>query len=142
MMRALVVLLIVATSGCATVNTKPGAKANEKLADDVLALKKMADDVKAQCGDEFASIAPIVGSAIAIAANPTDALAIIVAAAQATPALIADVKALACVVKVITADLKALKPTAANERAIANAEGVLAQLAYDESPSQLLCSAQ
>lgn len=100
-------------SGCITSATKPGATLAQKLKDDEAAVQMMATDVATQCGPQFKSLTPVFSDILAVAADPTNVLADVLAAANAYPILASDAKATICVVTVIVKDLKALKPAKA-----------------------------
>lgn len=107
-----VVLVSASVSGCATVASNPGDTTGQKFATDVAALKGIAEDVKAQCGPQYVSLAPLLASALAVAADPYNVMGDAMAIAQSYATVAADIKALECVVKVVQADVKALKPKA------------------------------
>lgn len=105
--------------GCATSGTLQNATTAQKMTADVVALGKVANDVKAKCGPEFAPLAPLIMSALQVAADPYNAVADIAAALQAIPALVQDYKAFACIVTTIRDDYNALKPKPATVAASA-----------------------
>lgn len=104
-MRNIVFALLL--SGCATAGMPSNATLAIKLQADEAVLQKIAADVAANCGPQFAPIAPVIAAILAVAANPTNALADITAAVQLVPELIADGKAVACVYATVTRGLKA-----------------------------------
>lgn len=110
---AAVGLAIVALAGCATIATPPGATLAQKLKDDQAAAEKIAADVATACGPQFKSLTPVFADILSVAADPTNVLADVLAAANAYPILASDAKATICVVTVIVKDLKALKPAKA-----------------------------
>lgn len=97
----LLVGLLAATAGCPTVQTKVGDTTAQKFQQDAAAVQAIAKDVAAKCGQQFAPFAPLFASALAVAADPYNALADIMAAVAAIPAIAQDVKGLQCVVKTI-----------------------------------------
>jgi len=133
-------VLALSLSGCATSGTPAGATTAQKLQSDVQALHQIASDVQTKCGPQFAPLAPLIASALAVAADPYNALADIMAAVSAIPALAQDYKALACVVATIRDDIEALKPKAGTTAAmqIDMANQVLVLLA---SPPADMCVA-
>lgn len=96
--------------GCATSGTLPGATTAQKMSADVVAVAKVANDVKANCGPQFAPLSPLIVAALAVATDPYNAVADIAAALQVIPALVQDYKAFACIVTTIRDDYNALKP--------------------------------
>lgn len=96
--------------GCATSGTLPGATTAQKMSADVVAVAKIANDVKTKCGPEFAPLSPLIVAALSVATDPYNAVADIAAALQAIPALVQDYKAFACIVTTIRDDYNALKP--------------------------------
>lgn len=105
-------------SGCATIYTPAGASTTQKLKDDLSAAGQVEADVKAQCGSQFAPIGALAMSILSVAEVAGDVAAYnfagaVQAAITALPALVADGKAVACVVRVIRADYQKLKPKAA-----------------------------
>lgn len=101
-------------SGCATSGTLPNATTAQKMTADIVDLGKVANDVKSKCGPEFAPLAPLIMSALQVAADPYNAVADIAAALQAIPALVQDYKAFACIVTTIRDDYNAMKPKPAS----------------------------
>lgn len=100
-------------SGCATIATPPGATLAQKLKDDQAAAEKIAADVATVCGPQFKSLTPVFADILSVAADPTNVLADVLAAANAYPILASDAKATICVVTTISRDIKALKPAKA-----------------------------
>lgn len=119
-------------SGCATVATAPNATLAQKLKADEAAVQMMATDVATQCGPQFKSLTPVFSDILAVAADPTNVLADVLAAANAYPILASDAKATICVVTVIVKDLKALKPAKA-----ALLDHLLDQLEVQQSVAEL-----
>lgn len=100
----------VALSGCATSGTPANATLAQKLQADAAALQTIAKDVKTKCGPQFAPLAPLIASALAVAADPTNVVADIMTAVSMIPAVAQDVKGVTCVVTTIRDDFNALKP--------------------------------
>jgi hypothetical protein len=111
-------LAVIAFVGCGTIYTPPGATTAQKLKDDLSAIGIVEADVKAQCG---ADVAPLGAQAMAIlsiaeAAGNVAAYnfaGAVQAAITALPVVIADGKAVACIVGVLRTDYAKLKPKAA-----------------------------
>jgi hypothetical protein len=99
-------------AGCATTSLPANATVAQKMQADAAALKQIATDVQTKCGPQFAPVAPLIASALAVAADPYSALADIMAALGAIPALAQDYKAATCVVTTIRDDIHALFGTA------------------------------
>lgn len=129
--------------GCATTGMPANATVAQKMQADAGALKQIATDVQTKCGPQFAPLAPLIASALAVAADPYNALADIMAAISAIPALAQDYKGAACVVGTIRDDVHAFfgpaptatpaaapapKPSAELQRAAEMGEQVLALL--------------
>lgn len=106
----LLVFLACASAGCATVSTPGDATLERKVQDDAAALKSVVADVKAKCGPQYASLAPVWKSLEDVIADPTNVLADFMAALTDLPIVIKDADALACVYKTTSTDLRALFP--------------------------------
>lgn len=109
----LIAAIALSVAGCATVATPSGASFGQKLKDDEAVLRQAFDDVKTECGPQFASLAPAFAAVVAAASDPYNVTGDLLAVLDAYPAIVSDVKALACVYKVVVRDLKAAKPKAA-----------------------------
>jgi len=105
---ALGFVLGVACAGCATTSLPANATVAQKMQADVGALKQIGSDVQTKCGPLVAPLAPLIASALAVAADPYNALADVMAALGAIPALAQDYKAATCVVTTIRDDIHAL----------------------------------
>lgn len=125
------VLLVVAALGvticlvgCATSATPKGATLAQKVADDGAALNQIMLDVEQKCGPQFVSLTPVLNGILAVAKDPTNVIGDVIAAIDAYAPLKADAGAALCVLKTVTADIKALQPakTAQIDRLVAQIE--------------------
>lgn len=129
--------------GCATTGMSANATIAQKMQADALVMNKIKTDVEAACGGQWAPLAPLVASALAVASDPYNAVNDVMAALGAIPALVQDYKAATCVVKTIRDDIHtffgpapaatpaaapASKPTAELQRAAEMGEQVIALL--------------
>lgn len=130
-----------ALNGCATTNTPANATTGQKLIADSAALVSIVNDCKAKCAAEFAPLGPVVVAALQIAASPEDVLSDIMAVVQASPALYKDGQGVACIIKTVIDDLKALKPQPGTKQAdmLEMAQQALALL-DTPSPSAFACA--
>lgn len=112
------IVTALAMSGCATVNTPPNATAEQKLIADAQAVAGVVNDVKAKCGPQLAPLGPVIMSVLQIAASPQDVLNDIMAVVQAAPDIYKDGQAIACAIRTVVDDLKALKPKPGTQQAL------------------------
>lgn len=139
----LMFIALASIAGCATVNAPASDSLSQKLISDAQAVQSIANDVKTKCGPEFAPLGPVVMAALQIAATPQDVLNDVMAVVQAAPALYKDGQAIACAIRTVLDDLKALKPKPATTAyyQLEMARQVLALLDAP-APALALCAAR
>lgn len=113
----LLLMMLPLVSGCPIAGMPPNATFAQKLQADIKAVDKIATDVKAQCGAKFSSFSPTLATFVNGLANYTNPMSDIAAAAALVPELKDDYDALACVLRVVEADIKVLKAPAAQAHA-------------------------